>query len=50
MIDKNSSWDWNYGEATNKPLMAYGIDEETNEVKVEDVTEIPNIVDIKVKI
>lgn len=47
VIDENSTWDQNSGEATNKPLMGYGIEEETNEVEVKDIVEILDIVDIK---
>lgn len=47
MIDENYAWDLNSSEAINKPLMGYGVDEETNEVEVEDVAEILDIVDIE---
>ena len=31
MIDENSVWGWNSCDATNKPLMSYGFDEESGE-------------------
>ncbi|XP_050909407.1 uncharacterized protein LOC127123207 [Lathyrus oleraceus] len=45
--DKSEPMVMNSGEATNKPLMGYGIDEETNKVEVEYVAKIPDIVDIE---
>lgn len=47
VIDENSSWDWNSGDAINKPLMSYGINEETDEVKVETVDDIPDTVKVE---
>ncbi|KAI5447088.1 hypothetical protein KIW84_014802 [Lathyrus oleraceus] len=40
--------DWNSYGPINKPLISYGIDEETNEVKVDAITNIPVKVVIKI--
>lgn len=31
VIDQYYAWDWNLGDATNKPLMGYELDEEISE-------------------
>lgn len=51
VIDENPAWDWNFGYPINKPLMSYGVDEETDEAEVEAIVDIPvevvsNILDI----
>lgn len=47
VIDKNYSWDWNFGGAINKPLISYGVDEETDEVQVEVVANIPDTSEVE---
>lgn len=47
MINENFAWDWNYGDAINKSLMSYGIDQETDEVEVQVVVDIPDTIKIK---
>lgn len=39
VIDENFPCDQNFGDAINKPLMSYGVEEETDEVEVEDISE-----------
>lgn len=41
VIDQNSSWDWNLGDATNKPLMGYEVDEESSEHEENPVDNVP---------
>lgn len=45
MIDEISVWDWNSGDAINKPLMSYDIDEETDEF--EATTDIPDTFEVE---
>lgn len=47
VIDENSSWDWNSGDATNKPLMSYDIDEESSEHEKIPINDTPTIVEVK---
>ena len=55
VIDENYAWHWNFGDPINKPLMSYGVEEETDEVEVEAIvdilvkefTDIPDTVEVE---
>jgi hypothetical protein len=41
VIDENSTGGWNSGDPIQKPLIIYDFDEANNDVKVEDIIDIP---------
>ncbi|XP_050916662.1 uncharacterized protein LOC127131803 [Lathyrus oleraceus] len=46
VIDEKFAWDWNSSNAIDKPLMSYDFDEASNDVKVEDIIDIPVEVEV----
>ena len=41
VTDENSTRGWNSGDPIHKPLIIYDFDEANNDVKVEDIIDIP---------
>lgn len=49
VIDENSAWDWNSGDATNNPLISYDFDEESCEHEEILLNNIPVTVEVEAK-
>ena len=47
VIYENYVWDWNSGDAINKPLICYDVKEVTDEVEVGAVRDIPGTVEVE---